>query len=264
MGFAAAATGTAPSNRPPPSVRELLVAGLDPFTTYGRMFASLQDGAECAWWFMGALPLQVEDIGAVDFVQEETIRVHRSELPEAGRLEILWREVGVFRDITSGAIPTQWYNPIKGAVQPQISQLNGGPSRHTVRQRGDDLDVTMQAHNTTASRITVDSRVTAERVCLTHIEEKTRTNAAGASPSVIRTVFKIYASLADLRGTAPSVSASGFYGVRNLTTGTVFVNGLMQKAALTEKINPLAWERVKSKFPEFFADDRLAPNWQDS
>jgi hypothetical protein len=238
-------------------------AGLDPFSTYGRMFASTREGAECAWWFMGALPLQVEDIGAVDFVQEETIRVHRVEVPGPGQLDILWREVGVFRDITSGAVPTGWYNPIKGALQPQTGQLKGGPSRHLIRKRGDELEIALQVKNTTASRITIDGRVSGDRVCLTHIEEKSRSDKNGAAPSVIRTVFKIYASLADLRGTDAAVNASGFYGVRNRTTGNVFVNGLMQKAQLDEKVNPLAWERAQARYPEFFQGDRLAPSWQD-
>ena len=257
IAVAAADTGAAPS------VRELLAAGLDPFSTYGRMFASTSEGAECAWWLMGALPLQVDDIGAVDFVQEETIRIHRVEVPGPGQLNILWRDVGVFRDITSGAIPTEWYNPIKGAVQPQSAQLKGGPSRHLIRKQGEGLEVAMQVKNTTASRITVDGRVLGDRVCLTHIEEKSRTGNAAAAPSVIRTVFKIYTSLADLKGPDTSVSASGFYGVRNLATGNVFVNGLMRKAKLDEQVNPLAWERAKARFPEFFAGDRLAPSWQD-
>ena len=97
-----------------PSLAPLLAAGLDPFATYRRMFASTTDGAECARWFMGALPMQVEGIGPVDYVQEETIRMFRVAVPAPGQLDILWREVGVFRDIVTGEVPNGWFNPVKG------------------------------------------------------------------------------------------------------------------------------------------------------
>lgn len=258
---AAQGAGTAPAE---PSVAPLLAAGLDPFTTYCRMFASTADGAECAWWFMGALPMQVEGIGPVDYVQEETIRMFRVAVPGPGQLDILWREVGVFRDIVSGEVPSGWFNPVKGAVQPQNGVLKGGPSRSRVRKVGDGVELSVDMKNTTASRLTLDGSIAGDRVCLTHVEDKSRTGANGAPPVVLRTVFKLYASLAELRGTAPSVAASGFYGVRNVGTGQVFVNGLTYKGRMDEQVNPLAWARIKAKEPGFFDGDRLAPKWDDA
>ena len=99
-------------------------------------------------------------------------------------------------------------------------------------------------------------------MCLTHFEDKTRLQASQPPPPTNRTVFKIYASLADLKSGTPSVQAHGFYGVKNRDTGKIFVNGLMRKATLDEKVNPIAWSRLKSAHPTFFSGDRLAPKWE--
>ena len=109
-----------------------------------------------------------------------------------------------------------------------------------------------------------DGSIAGDRVCLTHVEDKSRAGANGAPPVVLRTVFKLYASLAELRGSAPSVAASGFYGVRNLGTGQVFVNGLTYKGRMDEQVNPLAWARIKAKEPAFFDGERLAPKWDEA
>ena len=60
-----------------------------------------------------------------------------------------------------------------------------------------------------------------------------------------------------------AVAATGFYGVRNRDTGKVFVNGLMHKAAPDDRVNPIAWSRIKAAFPAFFDGERLAPAWGD-
>ena len=258
------ATSSAATTQAGPSLAPLLAAGLDPFATYCRMFASTTDGAECAWWFMGALPMQVEGIGPVDYVQEETIRMFRVAVPAPGQLDILWREVGVFRDIVTGEVPNGWFNPVKGAVQPQNGVLKGGPSHTRVRKAGDGVELSVDMKNTSASQLTLDGSIAGDRVCLTHVEDKSRAGARGAPPVLLRTVFKLYASLAELRGSAPSVAASGFYGVRNLGTGQVFVNGLTYKGRMDEQVNPLAWARIKAKEPGFFDGERLAPKWDDA
>ena len=37
----------------------------------------------------------------------------------------------------------------------------------------------------------------------------------------------------------------------------------MHKAALDEKVNPIAWDRVKAAHPDFFAGDKLGPKWTE-
>ena len=240
-----------------PSMEPLLGTGLDPFAVYRQMFASSASGDECCWWFMGALPLIVDDVGPVDTVQEETLRAHRTENVGEDLTHLHWREVGVFRDIATGLIPEKWFNPITGQAVPRLSSLKGGPAHYTVRRSGKGIAVELTLPNSQVQGITVSATINGDRVCLTHIEDKVRAMAPNP-PTTRRTTFKIYASLAELRGGNPSVSARGFYGVREMRTGSIFVNGLMQKARMDEKVNPLAWTRAEMAYPTFFEGNRIA------
>jgi hypothetical protein len=73
--------------------------------------------------------------------------------------------------------------------------------------------------------------------------------------------LKIYASLADLKGTAPNVAARGFYSVLSPATGKHSVVGLMEKAAMDQKLNPVAWDQMKAAYPHYFTGDRMTPPW---
>lgn len=260
LSVGALATDAAAQSAGAPSLAPLRDAGFEPFEVYVRMFASLADGAECCWWFMGALPREIENIGAVDTVQEETARVHRTKIVAPGNIEIHWKQAGVFRDVVTGEVPNSWIDPVTGAADRQASTLKGGPAKILVSKSVDGVTVANEAKGSASGLITLDAKIEGDRVGLTHVEDKTRQTPNG--PSTNRTVFKIYANLADLKTSAPSVITRGFYGVRNLATGRVFVNGMMQKAGMAEKINPIAWERIKAAHPAFFKGDRLAPGWE--
>jgi hypothetical protein len=242
------------------SLSALKAAGLDPFDVYLRMAASLADGGECAWWFIGPLSRDVDDIGAVATVQEETIRVHRAEAKSRDEVGYVWKQAGVFRDVVTGEVPDGLFDPIKGAKGPQASTLKGGPSKVIAQRTKDGLSVTTEVPGSTVGPILIGATVDGDRVGLVHIEDKSRPGRDG-QVSTNRTVYRIYASLTELKGSAPSVAASGFYGVRNLGTGRVLVNGMMVKAAMDQPLNPIAWQRIKAAHPDFFAGDRLAPQW---
>jgi hypothetical protein len=244
-----------------PSVAELRAAGLDPLETYVRMFCSTTVGAQWCWWFTGALPADVAEIGAVDTLQEETVRVLRTDACGPGEAVLRWREVGVFRDIVSGEVPTAAYDPARGATQRPLAPLKGGPARVTVRTSAEGLSVVPEIPGNAVGAVSVDARIDGDRVCLTHVEDKTRIGGQAAATN--RTVFKLYASLAELQSRRPAVAAEGFYGVRNLATGKVFVNGRTVKAPLDRKVNPIAWARLKAAHPTFFRDDVIAPPWDE-
>jgi hypothetical protein len=241
----------------------LRAAGLDPFETYLRVFASLEQGAECAWWFMGALPRDIEDVGPVETIQEETVRIHRTEVVGPGQIDFRWREVGVFRDIMTGENPGERFDPVTGTAQKAGRLLGGGAgARVSVRKVSDGLTVSLALPRSKVGEITVKGEIAGNRVCLTHLEDKTRETDAGAPAAPTnRTAFKHYADLDELKKGAPSVQADGFYGVKNRDTNRVFVNGLMRKARMDEAVNPIAWERLKKDHPSFFKGDRLAPSW---
>lgn len=242
------------------SIAPLRAAGLDPFEVYLKMFASLAPNAECAWWFMGPLTRDIDDIGAVATVQEETIRAHLTEVISPDEIAFRWKQAGVFRDVVTGEVPTGLHDPVKGAMAPQQSVLKGGPAKVIARRTRDGVTVTTEVPGSAVGEIALRAEIESDRVCLIQTEDKTRQGRDG-KPSTNRTVYRLYASLADLKGNAPSVAASGFYGVRNLGTGKVFVNGMMRKAAMDEPLNPTAWERIKAAHPDFFKNNRLAPGW---
>jgi len=244
-----------------PSLTPLIDAGLRPLDVYAQMFAAKTDGAECCWWFMGALPIDVEDVGIVETVQEETLRLHRVEVEGPDKLHIRWKEAGVFRDIITGEVPSELVSPITGKVERRLGALGGSTARFTIEESGaNTLNVTQELTSAEVGPITVDGQINGARICLTHVEIKTR-NMGGTTPRTMRTVFKIYADVDEVKSGKPSVDAIGFYGVRNVGTGDVFVNGYMAKAEPDEKLNPIAWERIKAARPEYFDGDRFRPRW---
>jgi hypothetical protein len=243
----------------------LKAAGLDPLEVYIKMFASMAPNGECAWWFMGALPRDIEDVGPVDTIQEETVRVHHTDTVKKDQVDFIWKEVGVFRDIRTGENPPERFDPVTGVTTKSNTLLGAGghAARISVHKAGDGLTVGMDIAGNQTSNVRIGAKIEGDRVCLTHLEDKTRANPSGGMANTNTTSFKIYASLAELKGKAPSVAATGFYGVKNRDTGKIFVNGLMHKTSLEEKINPIAWARIKAAHPTFFKGDSLGPNWKD-
>jgi hypothetical protein len=226
------------------SIVPLLAAGLDPMIVYRKMFASTEDGAECCWWYCGSLPFSVDEIGDIAQVQEETLRAHRTENKDANTVHLHWREAGVFRDIETGEIPKPYFNPVTGETEKRGTTLGGGLSQYIITRDGNGLTVQLDQAKTDVHSLTVSATINGDRVSLTHIENKSRSTATGIS--TLRSTLKIYASLDELKSSSPSVASKGFYCVRNMDTGKVFVAGLSQKATMDEKVNPIAWDRIKA------------------
>jgi len=256
LGVAAAPAAAAT----PPSTAALTAAGLDPLATYRRMFASAANGAESLWWYFGFQPIDVPDVGPVPTGQVATLMGYLTEDLGQGAFAIHWLEIGTFRDIATGAPATPWPNPITGAVDQRRPGMEDGPGRYTLRKSGSGLTIALDQTRATVRDVRVDATVVGDRVCLTQTEDKERT--FGGNTQAIRTTLKIYASLADLRGTAGDVPARGFYSVLLPATGKYSVTGLMEKTAMDEKRDPVAWERMKAAYPGWFKGDRFAPNWK--
>jgi hypothetical protein len=246
------------------SVAPLIAAGLDPFTVYRKIFASTENGAECYFLYCGALPFTVDEIGETMAFSEETFRAIKTENDGADMVRLLWREAGVFRDIQTGEIPKSMVpDPITGEDVKHNPTLGGGISQHIVSKSGTGLSITLVSANPgTQSTVSVNAEIKGDRVALSHIEMKSRAAPNGGPVSTTRAVLKAYASLAELKSKAPSVAAKGFYSVFTVTTGKMFVAGVMEKSlTMDAKINPIAWDRVKATNPAFFRDDRISPAW---
>jgi hypothetical protein len=258
-GVSTALIGAGQSLAAEASVAPLAAAGLDPLMVYRKMYAGLGAGAECCWWYGGTLPFQVEDIGLVEAFQEETLRAHRVEDMGPDKFAIHWREAGVFRDFLTGEVPKTWFDPVTGVQAPHDSTLGGGLADYVVSRSGSGITVELRLPGATVHSVTLDGAVKGDRVSLTQVETKSRMMLGHASN--LRTTLKIYASLAELKSGAPSVAAKGYYSVYLPDAQKVFVAGMMQKASVTEKLNPIAWDRVKAASPAFFKGDRVSPDW---
>jgi hypothetical protein len=231
--------------------------GLDPLDVYRRMFATADGNAGCYWCFAGALPVEIDEVGTVSFVQEETFRAQKTEDAGKDGFYLDWREAGVFRDIETGEVAKSFYNP-DTAKRAELGHLHHDPARFTVRRNGDGIALMLDTPGITVQGITVAAAIIDDRVSLTQTEYKLNRNIGAKLQCA---TLKIYSSLAALKGRSPSVAAQGFYSVRIVDTGKTFVSGLMQKAAPDEKINPLAWDRIRAIYPEFFDGDRIQTRW---
>jgi hypothetical protein len=239
----------------------LTALGLDPYIVYRKMFLSTVSGTGFCWWYLGATTTHVEGIGAVVTGQVETIMPFRSQEMGPDSVKNSWLEIGCFRDIATGEIPAPWVNPETGKAEPRAKSFEDGPATYTVRKSGGGIDIELVQAHASVQKVTAVFFVDNDRVCLTQTEDKIR-GVDTATPNPIQTVLKIYASLSDVRDPAQkSVAASGFYAARGTKPGGSGVTGLMRKTAADEKLNPIAWDRMKAAYPAFFKGDAVDPDW---
>jgi len=232
--------------------------GLDPLDVYRRMFATSDEKTGCYWCFAGALPVDIDEVGTVSFVQEETFRAQKTENAGKDGFYLDWREAGVFRDIETGEVAKSFFNPGTGK-RAELGHLHHDPARFTVRRSGDGIAIGLDTPGITVQGVTVAAVIVGDRVSLTQTEYKLNRNIGSKLQCA---TLKIYSNLAELKERSPSVAAQGFYSVRIVDSGKTFVSGLMQKAAPNEKINPLAWDRIRAIYPEFFDGEHIQTRWE--
>jgi hypothetical protein len=235
--------------------------GLDLFTVYRKMFASTAPKSNCLWWYFGVDHMPVEGMGGDAPVnQVDCMMAYRAETLDPDTVKILYRERGCFRDIATGEIPKPWRNPVDGEILPRAPSFVDGPGIYIVRKTPTGLDVSLEQATATGPRVAVTVSVADGQVCLTQTEDKLRPISA---PRPIRSILKIYAGLEALRDPkVVSADASGFYSTGPTETPMRRTRGLMRKTGITEKLNPVAWERIKAAYPKAFKDDAYDP-WGD-
>lgn len=237
--------------------------GMDLYAVYRKMFSSTADDAVCCWWYLGTSRTDVPDIGQVATSQVETCMIYKTQNVGADSVKVSWKEIGVFRDIATGELPGPWLNPETGKTEPRRASLEDGPAHYTVSRRSGGVHIDLDQAHARVQAVVARFSVKDGQVCITQTEDKIR-QVDTPKPLPIRTVLKIYASLADLQVPgAASVKASGFYyaGATDPAIKGFSVNGLMQKAAVDEKLNPVGWERMRVAYPAFFKGNRVDPSW---
>ena len=251
------------------------------FNAYRKMFASFDDEV-VVWWYCGVVMSQREGVGVVPLTQAETIMVYRTRDVAPDTFTIAWTEVGYFRDINTGERLEGWFNPFSGLIEPYPKSFVDGPATFTVKCVGDGpdagVDIQLVQHNARIDGVALKASVNAKSLGLVQTETKTRTfhRPDGSLPGLdspdataIETVLSIWSDLAAVNDPAQrNVASHGFYSSGSGKAGggggswaQTKVQGTMYKARPDQRINPIAWDRLKAFYPAFFKGDRIAPEW---
>lgn len=252
---------------------------MDLFDAYRKTFASLDPDELVVWWYCGFVVSRREGTGEIPLTQAETIMVYRTRDLDAETFAIDWTEVGAFRDLVTGERMEGWFNPFDGTLAPHPKSFVDGPATFTVRRvnKDGDIDIELVQHNARIDGVTLAASVNATTLGLVQTETKTRTfhRPDGTLPPLdgpeathIDTVLSIWSSLADVRdATCRNAPSRGFYtsgskgGEGTGSWASTSVRGVMQKARVDERVNPIAWERLQRFYPDFFSGDRIDPDW---
>lgn len=250
---------------------------LSPLQIYRRMFGTPEDGL-AAYWYLGTMSVQVEDLPTIPVVAAETVMVYRTRTLSDTVFKMDWWEIGVMRDPVTGEIPVAWTNPITGAVIPAPRKFEEGPAGFTVTADGDRLHVELVQAHAKILGVEVEMTKADGRVFLKQVETKyrgfPRPDGSFPEPGEVgsvraRTQLSIWADLDEL-STSPYPFSSGAYDFEldlppwmgfGDRKGVCLTRGVMRKADMNDPINPIAWARLKEEFPDRFEGDELRPVW---
>ncbi len=249
---------------------------MDLFNAYRKMFASCDPRETVVWWYCGVVIAAREGVGEVPITQAETIMAYRTRELGPDAFAIDWTEVGYFRDITTGEPLDGWFNPFRNAVEPYPRSFVDGPATFSIRRAAGGVQIDLVQHNARIDGVALAVQHGPASVGLVQTETKTRTfhRADGSLPALdsadataIETVLSIWSPAAAVADAAQhNVPGHGFYksGSRGAGGGSwasTSVRGTMQKARDDERVNPMAWDRLKRLYPAFFNGDRVAPDF---
>lgn len=252
---------------------------IDALDVYRRTLASNEE-TESAWWYLGTSTVAVEGLEDIIVSHVETVMIYGSQSLDGDAFRVPWWEIGVFRDAITGEVPTEWTNPVTGAVIEAAAKFEEGPSGFSIRRRDDGeiemFDAVQAFAELESAEITVAEIGT--RVMITQVERKTRSfpgkdgipDLAAGEGSRSRTVLQWFADRDELATGRPSVAATGMYSLDIATPAwlgfgdrpsTFSVKGLMVKAPLEPALNPRGWADLQRLFPQYFVDGELHPRW---
>ena len=252
------------------------MAGFDALSAYRRMFATAEDGLT-AWWYFGTSFVEMPGYPTIPVLHIETLMIYRTVTlsPDAFRMEY-W-EIGYMRDPTTGEIARRWLNPITGAEVTSPDRFEEGPAHFTIERIGSALKLDLVQAHARIESVDVVLSLTNDRVMIEQTERKVRGFPLpdGSMPSLdsdsvsrARTKLTMVSSQADLQlSSAPCSGAYEFelaqppwmgFGDQ---VGRSITRGVMVKTDMNEKRNPVAWERMKSLYPDCFDGDEVRPRW---
>ena len=248
----------------------------DALGIYRRMFATAEENS-VAWWYFGTSFAEIDNYPTVPVTHIETLLINKATTLSPDSFRIDWWEIGYMRDPTTGEIAQSWLNPITGKHVVSPDRFEEGPSHFKVQREGGGIRVDLVQAHARVESVIVNVSVAGDRVFIDQTERKIRgfplpdgsmpsLDSAGVSSA--RTRLSMFADKADL-GKA-DVPSSGSYefqlasppwmGFANMP-GHCITRGIMVKAPMHHRLNPTAWDRMKSMFPECFDGDEVRPRW---
>ena len=253
---------------------------LESYRTYRRLFTSAEDGLT-AWWYLGTTLCTPEGVPPIPGLQAETVMIYRTSTLTDASCRIDWWEIGYFRDPVSGEVATSWHNPLTGARCAAPRRFEEGPAYYAIEAKGNGVAVALVQPQATVQSVTATLKSAHGQMHLLQTERKSRgfpmpdgslPKPGSANVSQAVTELSIFASAADLAGSAASLACAGSYvfaldalpgwmGFAGLP-GKATVYGWMQKASLDTPLNPTGWARLQAEFPERFKGGLIQPQWQ--
>lgn len=250
----------------------------DALSVYRRMFATATDGL-AAWWYFGTAFVEApgSDL-SIPVVQAETLMIYKTSTlsPDAFRMD--WWEIGYMRDVATGEIAQTWTNPVTGAALPAPQKFEEGPAHYLISRDGSGLRLELTQAHARIEHVEVAFTETDGRVRLEQRERKVRGFPLpdGSMPSLdspdvsaARTTLSFQCARADLQ--ADTAHCTGVYDFElgkppawmgfGDRPGRAITRGAMVKAAMNEPLNPIAWRRLRTLFPDRFEGDEVRPRW---
>lgn len=243
---------------------------------YRKIFASTSAESVCCWYF-GTLFIRPADGPEIPVLHAETIMAYRANKTAPTGLTLDWTEIGLLRDLVSGALMRGWINPLNGKSITMPATFRDGPGQYRVIPNESGLAVTLRQGGANVEGVEVILAAEGSRVTLRQTERKVRGLPAQATASDIArlpkstTILTWWADRSELDDpSCVSATASGAYsfetnalpdwaGLANLA-GTTMVRGVMRKARASEVLNPATWSTLKSAYPDFFDANGLTPS----
>jgi hypothetical protein len=265
---------------PPPGFvlpRRVHMKSSDYFQAYRRMLATADDGI-VDWWYSGWTFVRIEGQPEIPLMQITAIMTYRTETLAADRFRIHWSEIGVFRDPSTGEVPTEWVNPVTGAVVRPPVTFQEGPGSYTATATPNGVQLDIVQPNATVRSTQISFNVAFGRLAILQEERKQRGFPAtdgklpppGSSAGFEGvTQLSFSASLADLaRPAAQSLAVQGSYVFTLMglvpwmgfgaLTGRTITRGRITRAAPGHKLDALAWQRLAERFADEIASPTAA------
>lgn len=243
---------------------------LDPLHVYRRLVATADDGV-VNWWYSGWTFVELADELPIPVMQVAAIMTYRTQTLAADRFRMHWSEVGLFRDPRTGEPPTEWHNPVTGAiVQPPRGFLEG-PGSWTLARAGAGLSLDIQQPHATVRSATIGITRHGSRLRIRQEERKLRgfpapdgkLPAAGSGASFEGlTELVWYADAAAVDAPAPAVQGIYSFTLGGLPpwmgfgdrAGRAITRGRITRAAPQERVDRLSWERLAALYPAEVAE----------